>query len=161
MWKFTQDRWVVRKEVAAVTKVSGFLFFLNPKVVISWPNAAGHCVGVDSGCCWKPFLSQCCFPLHLEGVDNTLSREKHSEQLPQVSTTPRLALQQSHWNASCRLSCFSGKLGTVWIELTEGAYTAHGSCSALGVLKATLLLAFASYNIEWKLESSSGTWTFC
>ncbi|RMC17712.1 hypothetical protein DUI87_05376 [Hirundo rustica rustica] len=34
MWKFTQDRWVVRKEVAAVTKVSEFLFFLNPKVVL-------------------------------------------------------------------------------------------------------------------------------
>ena len=30
MWKFTQSRWVVRKEVAAVTKVSGALLDLRP-----------------------------------------------------------------------------------------------------------------------------------
>lgn len=149
MWKFTQDRWVVRKEVAAVTKVSGFLFFLNQKVVISWLNAAGHCVGVDRGCCCKPFLSQCllCSPFGT-GIDNTLSREKHSEQLPPFPQLPRLSLQPSHWNALCPLVCFSGKQGTVKIELTEGAYTAQSGCSVLGVLRATLLLAFASCNIE-------------
>lgn len=80
---------MVRKEVAAVTKVSAFLFFLSPKVVISWPNVAGHCVGVDGGCCCEPFLSQCllCSPSGT-GTDNILSKEKHSEQLPRVSTTP-------------------------------------------------------------------------
>lgn len=31
MWKFTQSRWVVRKEVAAVTKVSGVLLDLRPR----------------------------------------------------------------------------------------------------------------------------------
>jgi len=32
MWKFTQDRWVVRKEVAAVTKVSDFFFLPKSEV---------------------------------------------------------------------------------------------------------------------------------
>lgn len=148
MWKFTQDRWVVRKEVAAVTKVSGFLFFLNQKVVISWLYAAGHCVGVDRGCCCKPFPSQCllCSPFGT-GVDNTLSREKHSEQLPPF---PQLQDCPCSWVTGMHrvLSCFSGKQGTVRIELTEGAYTAQSGCSVLGVLRATLLLAFASCNIE-------------
>lgn len=38
MWKFTQSRWVVRKEVAAVTKVSDIL---GPRHRIPLPEGTG------------------------------------------------------------------------------------------------------------------------
>lgn len=41
MWKFTQSRWVVRKEVAAVTKVSDVLLDLRPGPTAGGSGAGG------------------------------------------------------------------------------------------------------------------------
>lgn len=103
MWKFTQDRWVVRKEVAAVTKVSGFLFFLNPEV-LSWPNAAGHWMQrVDAAA--SLCSHSACFALHLEQVEIILSLEKNilssSHEFPLLQDWPCSWATGMHRVRSC------------------------------------------------------------
>lgn len=141
MWKFTQDRWVVRKEVAAVTKVSDF--FLTQRLVLTVGIVCRSVTGAAASLffqvhsvhyCWLAVLltkAHLHFGTGIDALYRIISSSSHSYS----STGHDCPCSWATGMRLCPLFCFGGKLNILWIRLTK-----HQSRREL--MQSTLILRF-------------------